>query len=73
MCLVFCGDYIIPYIGSVLLFYFGFSIKKLEFLGVRSLSPMFIIPLPTAHVKDVDGAVMLVLNQPASVSKECHA
>ena len=33
MCLVFCGDYIIPYIGSVLLFYFGFSTKKLEFLG----------------------------------------
>ena len=38
MCLVFCGDYIIPYIGSVLLFYFGFSIKKFGFLGVRSLS-----------------------------------
>ena len=38
MCLVFCGDYIIPYIGSVLLFYFGLSIKKFGFLGVRSLS-----------------------------------
>lgn len=38
MCSVFCGDYIIPYIGSVLLFYFGFSIKKFGFLGVRSLS-----------------------------------
>ena len=37
MCLVFCGDYIIPYIGSVLLFYFGFSIKKFGFLGARSL------------------------------------
>ena len=42
MCLVLCSDYIIPYIGSALLFYFGFLIgfliKKLEFLGVRSLS-----------------------------------
>ena len=38
MCLVFCGDYIIPYIGSVLLFYFAKSAKKFGFLGVRSLS-----------------------------------
>ena len=37
MCLVFCSDYIIPYIGSVLLFYFAFSIKQFGFLGVRSL------------------------------------
>ena len=42
MCLVFCGDYIIPYIGSVLLFYFEFSIKKFGFLGVRSLSFNFV-------------------------------
>ena len=40
MCLVFCGDYIIPYIGSVLLFYFGLLIKKFGFLGVRSLSTL---------------------------------
>lgn len=38
MCLVFCSDYIIPYIGSVLLFYFAKSAKKLGFSGVRSLS-----------------------------------
>lgn len=38
MCLVFCGDYIIPYIGSVLLFYFAKSAKKFGFSGVRSLS-----------------------------------
>ena len=41
MCLVLCSDYIIPYIGSALLFYFGFLIKKLEFLGVRSLSSLY--------------------------------
>lgn len=50
MCLVFCGDYIIPYIGSVLLFYFGFSIKKFGFLGVRSLSKLFI----SDHLNDFD-------------------
>ena len=35
--------------------------------------PMFIIPLPTAHVKDVDGTIRLALNRPTSTSKECHA
>ena len=38
MCLVFCCDYIIPYIGSVLLFYFANLVKKFGFSGVRSLS-----------------------------------
>ena len=42
MCLVFCGDYIIPYIGSVLLFYFGFSIKKgsMSIVGVETKQEM---------------------------------
>ena len=51
---MFCGDYIIPYIGSVLLFYFGFSIKKLEFLGVRSLSNKDFV-YDDAYVDDLDG------------------
>lgn len=44
MCLVFCSDYIIPYIGSVLLFYFAKSAKKFGFLGVRSLSFFSLTP-----------------------------
>ena len=40
MNLVFCFDYIIPYIGSVLPFYFGFLIKKFAFLGMQSLSDL---------------------------------
>lgn len=35
--------------------------------------PMYIVPLPTAHVKDVDGTIKLALNRPALVSRECHA
>lgn len=51
MCLVFCGDYIIPYIGSVLFFYFGF-------LGVRSLSSLLNMVIEQVEHCSTDAVIL---------------